>query len=256
MSYIIYANIESLIKKIDGCANNPGNSSTTRIGEHIPCGYSMSIIWGLDHIEEKHTLYRGKDCMKKFCTSLREHAKNIIDFEKKKMLPLTKEELKSHQDSKVCSICGKRILKKLSKTINTGKYRGAAHSICNLNFNVPNEISAVFPNGSNYDYYFIIKELANESEWQFECLRENTEKYKTCSVPTEKEIPKTNKDCNESVVTIFYKIKVIDNARFMASSLSNLVDDLAAGIHKIKCKDCDCFLEYESVKDNLKFDKI
>ena len=37
----------------------------------------------------------------------------------------------------------------------------------------------------------------------------------------------------------------------MASSLSNLVDNLAEGIHKIKWKDCDCFLEYESVKDNL-----
>ena len=37
----------------------------------------------------------------------------------------------------------------------------------------------------------------------------------------------------------------------MASSLSNLVDNLTEGIHKIKCKDCYCFLEYESVKDNL-----
>ena len=37
----------------------------------------------------------------------------------------------------------------------------------------------------------------------------------------------------------------------MASSLSNLVDNLTEIIHEIKCKDCDCFLEYESVKDNL-----
>ena len=44
----------------------------------------MSRIWAFDHIEKKHTLYRGKDSMKKFCTSLRKHAKNIIDFEKKK----------------------------------------------------------------------------------------------------------------------------------------------------------------------------
>ena len=51
--------------------------------------------------------------MKNFCESLRELAKNIIDFRKKKMLPLTKEELKSHQDAKVPYICGKRILKKL-----------------------------------------------------------------------------------------------------------------------------------------------
>ena len=38
----------------------------------------------------------------------------------------------------------------------------------------------------------------------------------------------------------------------MASSLSNLVDNLAEGIHKIKCQDSDCLLEYESVKNNLK----
>ena len=37
----------------------------------------------------------------------------------------------------------------------------------------------------------------------------------------------------------------------MANSSSNLVDNLAEGIHKIKYQDCDCFLEYESVKDNL-----
>ena len=48
-----------------------------------------------------------------------------------------------------------------------------------------------------------------------------------------------------------YKIKFIDTARFMAISLSNLVDNLTEGIHKIKYKDCDCFLEYESLKNNL-----
>ena len=107
MPYIIYADIESLIRKTDGCANNLENSSTIKIREHIPCGYSTPTIWGFAHIEDKHTLYRGKDCMKKFCTSLREHAKNKIDFEKKKMLLLTKEELKSHQDAKLFYICEK-----------------------------------------------------------------------------------------------------------------------------------------------------
>ena len=42
----------------------------------------MSTIWGFDHIEDTHGLYCGKDCVKKFCTSLKEHAKNISDFEK------------------------------------------------------------------------------------------------------------------------------------------------------------------------------
>ena len=47
MSCIIYADIESLIRKIDECANNPENSWTTKVDEYIPCGYSMSSIWGI-----------------------------------------------------------------------------------------------------------------------------------------------------------------------------------------------------------------
>ena len=42
------------------------------------------------------SLYHGEDCMKKIRSSLREHVTNLINFEKKKMLPLTKRELKSH----------------------------------------------------------------------------------------------------------------------------------------------------------------
>ena len=97
--------------------------------------------------------------------------------------------------AKLCYICRKGILKKLSKSINyqkvrdhchyTGRYRGAAHNICNLKFNLL-KINVVFRNASNYDYHFIIKELANEFEAKLEFLRENTEKYKTFSVPTEK----------------------------------------------------------------------
>ena len=79
-------------------------------------------------------------------------------------------QLKLYQDAKVCYICRKRILKKFAKDKNyqkvrdhchyTGKYRSAAHSICNLKFKVLNEILVVFHNGSNYDYHFIIKELS------------------------------------------------------------------------------------------------
>ena len=89
------------------------------------------------------------------------------------MLPLTKEELNSHQDAKVCYICGKRILQQLAKNKNyskardhfhyTGKCTGASHCICNLNFNMPNKTPVVFRSGSSYDDHFL------------ECLGENTE---------------------------------------------------------------------------------
>ena len=85
MPYIIYADMESLIKKTNGCANNAENSSKTKTGEHIRCVYSMSTIWNFDNIENKRTLYHEEDCMKNFSTSLREQVKNIIAFEKKKM---------------------------------------------------------------------------------------------------------------------------------------------------------------------------
>ena len=116
---------------------------------------------------------------------------------------------------------------------------------------MPDEISAVFHNGANYDYRFIMKDLANQFKGKFECLGENKEKYKTFSVPIEREIKKIDKDGSEGITTLSYKIKFIDIARFIPSSLSNLADNLAEGIHKVKCKDCNCFLEYESVNDNL-----
>ena len=111
MSYIIYADTESLIKK----------QMEVQIIQKILQQQKLESIFLVDifnvnymafhNIYKKHTLYRGEDCIKKICESLREHAKKIIDFEKKKMLPLTKEELKSYQDTKVCYICGKKLLK-------------------------------------------------------------------------------------------------------------------------------------------------
>ena len=89
---------------------------------------------------------------------------------------------------------------------------------------MPKEIPIVFHNGSIYDYHFIIKELVKEFEGNFECLGKNTEKYITFSVPIKKKIE--NKD-----LEITYKIKFIDSYRFMASSLSKLVDNLSEGIH-------------------------
>ena len=64
-------------------------------------------------------------------------------------------------------------------------------------------------------------------------------KWKAFFVPIEKEVKKKiDRDGTESILTISYRTKFIDSARFMVSSLSNLVNDLTEGIHKIKCKDC------------------
>ena len=72
------------------------NLQKQKIGEHIPCGYSMSTTGTCDHIEQKHSLYLRRDCMKNFCESLGEHAKSI-----KQNVILTRKELKPFINSDV-----------------------------------------------------------------------------------------------------------------------------------------------------------
>ena len=79
----------------------------------------------------------------------------------------------------------------------TGEYKGAAHNICNLKYSVPKEIPITFQNKSNYDYHFIIKELAEEFEKQFTCLEENTAKYINFSVPVQKAVTRIDKNGEE-----------------------------------------------------------
>ena len=117
----------------------------------------------------------------------------------------------------------------------TGEHKGAAQSICNLKYNVPNKIPIVFHNGSNYDYHFIIKKLA-EFIKQFRCFGENTEKYITFTVPIEKKLQGLIKMEEKLWKNISYILKFIDSAKFMTSSLSNLVNNLSEVIHGIKCK--------------------
>ena len=100
---------------------------------------------------------------------------------------LTKQQKESYENAKICYICKEKFENKYLKDKTyrkvrdhchyTGEYSGAVHSIYNLKFSAPKTIFIVSHNESNYDYYFIIKELAEEFKKQFTCLGENTEKY-------------------------------------------------------------------------------
>ena len=64
--FIIYADLECLMQKIDGCKNNSEDSSATTIGEHIPSFFSMFTTTSYKSIENKLDVYRGKNCMREF----------------------------------------------------------------------------------------------------------------------------------------------------------------------------------------------
>ena len=105
MSFIIYADLECIIRKTGEYKNNPKNLSKTSVREHILSSFSRSTISSFRSIETKQDVDRGKDCREKFCESLREHAMKIINFKKKKMKLLTKEQQESYENAKVCYIC-------------------------------------------------------------------------------------------------------------------------------------------------------
>ena len=82
-------------------------------------------------------------------------------------------------------------------------YTGAVHSICNLKYSVPKKIPIAFHNGSNYDYHFIIKELAEDFTKQLTGLRERIEKYITFTVPREKKVTRIDKKGEEVTKNIY-----------------------------------------------------
>ena len=214
-------------------------------------------MWLFDSKQNKRSFYRGKDCIKKFCSELKELGTKIINYEQKEMTPLTDDEKKYYEEQKECYICQKEFCSDKNKKMKfalykkvkdhfhfTGKFRGAAHCICNLNYKVLQEIPVKIHNGSKYDYHFIIKELAEEFKGEFECLGENTEKYISFSVPIKKE--------HDNDKTVTYKIKFVDTCRFMPSKLSNLVDNLS----EINNKDCKTCIERKNIKSDCEFIRL
>ena len=81
--FIIYPDLECIIKKIDGCEKTP-ETSTTKLSEHIPSDFPMSTISLFRSIENKHDVYRDKNSLKRSCEFLRGHAIKIINFKNKK----------------------------------------------------------------------------------------------------------------------------------------------------------------------------
>ena len=138
LPYIIHADMEPLIIKIDWCANNPENYLRKKLGQCIPFGYSKPTIWTFAKVLR---IFKRK------------HKKHNW-FWKQKTVTVNRKRIKFYQDARNCCICGRRVLKKLSKSINyrkvrnywhyTEKYRGAAHSIRNSKIDMPNESPCSF----------------------------------------------------------------------------------------------------------------
>ena len=98
-----------------------------------------------------------------------------------------------------------------------------------MNRNRTKKVPIAFHNESNDGYYFIIKELAEESKKQFNCLGENADKYIIFTVRIDKEVTRIDKNGEKIAKHISCILQIIDSARFMVSS-SNLFNNISEGI--------------------------
>ena len=183
--FVIYGDFECLTT-----SSNNGIKGTYQ--EHKPCGYMLNVVSRIDNTCQPY-LYRGEDCMKKFVEQLTEIKKDT--FQKmnvnRPMDELTYEQKTEFRNATHCSICNKKFQPDDTKVQDhchfTGKYRGAAHAKCNLDYSFRYfKIPIFFHNLKNYDAHLIIAK-ANElnielnQNKRIDVIAPNSEKFITFS---------------------------------------------------------------------------
>ena len=183
--FVIYGDFECL-------TTNSNNGIKGTYQEHKPCGYMLNVVSRIDNTCQPY-LHRGEDCMKKFVENPTEIKRDI--FEKmnvnKPMDELTYEQKIEFRQATNCSICGKKFQEDDTKVRDhchfTGKYRGAAHIKCNLDYSFKFfKIPIFFHNLKNYDAHLIIAKTnelnieLNQNK-RIDVIAQNSEKFITFS---------------------------------------------------------------------------
>ena len=231
--FAIYADFESIVKPLDTCEPDPNKSYTLKYQKHEP----VSFVYYIKSFNEN--VYKSKlrsyvkeneedpDTIDVFINWLEEDVKIISELGNEKMIITPKEEEQFKQASK-CWICHKKL--NLEDRVRdhchyTGRYRGAAHNICNLKYSKPNNISVFFHNLTGYDSHLFIKKLGVTSG-AIDCIPNNEENYISFSKTI-----KTGEYTNKKGETKdkYFKIVFKDSLKFMASSLEALVNNLPDG---------------------------
>ena len=220
--FIIYADMESLIKPIQSCEPNPRGSYTKKYQKHEPISYSYYIKCFDDNVfSQEPKTYSGLGATQKFVESLEEDIKIIANIPE---VIFGKEETERFNEETKCWICkGELNNDKVRDHCHfTGRYRGAAHNSCNLKYKKPNFTPVVFHNLSGYDSHLFIKNLGFTAG-NIDCIPNNEERY--ISFTTNTKVGSYTNSEGETKPK-YHKIRFIDSFKFMAASLDSLVNNL------------------------------
>ena len=228
--FVVYADFESFTERLEGPITDPSNSYTHKYQKHSPSGFCYYICCSLDKSFNKLVKYtkkeRNEDVSKVFIERLEEDIKRIYnEFKFPKKMIFKKQDKKNFESATDCHICDKPLGSDRVRDHChiTGKYRGAAHNKCNLNFKIPKFYPVLFHNLSGYDAHLFIKNLG-QSSGNIKCIPNNEEKYISFSkdIVVDTFTPKGE---NEKV-EVKREIRFIDSFRFMSSSLNSLAENL------------------------------
>ena len=235
--FIMYADFESLLEPIQGSSKDPSGPWTTAINNYIPSGWCVYSEFAYGVVQNPLTLYRGKNCVKKFSDHVIGEARRLYHaFPERPMNPLTSNQNERYKKSKRCHICFRPFTLKDPKVRDhchyTGKYRGAVHRNCNLQYKIPSNIPIVFHNLAGYDAHLFIRELAASKSGgaKMEVITKNKEDYITFSirVAVHKYIDKNGVEKEKEI-----EFRFIDSFKFMSSSLDSLTTNLVHGGKKL-----------------------
>lgn len=218
--FIIYADIETLLKPPTKNFSKK-SSNTIAYQEHEP--YSVGYYFKSAHETVKKSFYksdRSKNCIEWFVAELKRIAEEVkILLDHNEPMQISADEERQFQASKVCYICEKSYKEGDKKVRDhshlTGKFRGSAHSSCNIAYQESRTIPVVFHNLSHYDAHFIIQMLTSDDvmKGDLQVIASNSEKY----ISFTKTVDSPNTEYKERI-----RFKFIDSFRFMASSLDYL----------------------------------
>ena len=147
--FVMYADFESLLESIQGLGSNPKTSSTRGINNHVPFCWCVYSEFAYGKVENPLKLYRGEDCVKKFCNHVIGEVYRLYHaFPEVPMNLLTPKEIDRYERAKRCHICFKPFTGDNPSVRDhySGNYRGAAHRNCNLRYRIPSYIPIVFHN--------------------------------------------------------------------------------------------------------------
>ena len=237
--FAVYADFEAFTEGVSTCSPNNDKSYTNKYQKHSPCSFSYYIKCFNDELfpaQLRHYTSRekGENVGKIFVENLEKDIKKIYQrFRFKKNMRITQDQHKDFQEATVCYICENPLNndKVRDHCHLTGKYRGAAHSQCNLNYKLPKFYPVIFHNLSGYDTHMFIKDLA-ETPGEINCISKTEEDYisfsKTIIVDTFVKKARGGDTVEEVEVKVKREIRFIDSLRFTQEGLSELAGNLTS----------------------------